>query len=534
MGFLLRIIYIFYYRFNSDEPQHLHVAWGWAQGLVPYRDFFDNHTPLFHILFSFPVRWLGDRWDLLILMRLAMLPLYGLTLWGVYKIGKAVLSPRLGLWAAVLAGLFPPFFNGSVEFRTDDLWAMLFVLAIAITVSGRLTYLRVFLVGFVLGAAFSVSMKTSLLLACFLAAGVTTYGLCARTHPLPISIKRQAVCLVIFLGGLLLIPGAILAWFYSKGALGNLYYGIIQHNMLPGLGGNKGGLWHKIKFVPVACLLWLFARNVIVRRNLFKDLTPQYTFLFLMAGLYIAAISILWPLVTQQDFLPVQPLMIVLLIPLLNRPLPQLRSGSRTTVSNVHRLSPQISMIIFLALLELAVLAFMAPGIFPWMPSQNARPIAEWKAVLALTKPEETVMDPKGELIFRRRPFYWGLEKITRARMKRGLIQNTINEQLVQSRTCVIFSDLHRYPKPTQKFIQANYISVGPVLVAGQSLGKELLDSTQPISFKVRIPAQYAIVGPHGPGAGKLDGTAYQGSRLLAIGRHQYQANAGEGPLALV
>src|SRR6185369_9871892 len=37
-------------RFNADEPQHYHVAWGWSRGLLPSRDLFDNHTQLFHLL----------------------------------------------------------------------------------------------------------------------------------------------------------------------------------------------------------------------------------------------------------------------------------------------------------------------------------------------------------------------------------------------------------------------------------------------------------------------------------------------------
>ena len=42
-GLVLRLFYIWHYRIDSDEPQHLHVVWGWTQGLLPYRDFFDNH-----------------------------------------------------------------------------------------------------------------------------------------------------------------------------------------------------------------------------------------------------------------------------------------------------------------------------------------------------------------------------------------------------------------------------------------------------------------------------------------------------------
>ena len=34
---LIRIVNILYYRFDNDEPQHLHVIWGWAHGFIQYR-----------------------------------------------------------------------------------------------------------------------------------------------------------------------------------------------------------------------------------------------------------------------------------------------------------------------------------------------------------------------------------------------------------------------------------------------------------------------------------------------------------------
>src|SRR6266480_979865 len=34
---LLRVITIMHYRFGSDEPQHLHVVWGWARGVAQSR-----------------------------------------------------------------------------------------------------------------------------------------------------------------------------------------------------------------------------------------------------------------------------------------------------------------------------------------------------------------------------------------------------------------------------------------------------------------------------------------------------------------
>ena len=65
----LRVVYVFHYRVDSDEPQHLYIARALSKGLLAYRDFFDNHTPLFHTLFAPLVAAIGDRPDLLIFMR---------------------------------------------------------------------------------------------------------------------------------------------------------------------------------------------------------------------------------------------------------------------------------------------------------------------------------------------------------------------------------------------------------------------------------------------------------------------------------
>ena len=87
---------------NSDESQHLHVAWAIAHGAVPYRDVFDNHTPLFHFLFAPVLMLVGETPGVLTWMRLAMLPLYFAMLWCTWRLGLALWGRRCGLWAAAL------------------------------------------------------------------------------------------------------------------------------------------------------------------------------------------------------------------------------------------------------------------------------------------------------------------------------------------------------------------------------------------------------------------------------------------------
>src|SRR5450432_3481154 len=116
---LMRIVYAFTLRFSNDETQHLHVVWGWTRGGVQYRDFFDNHSPLFHILFAPLLVLAGERPDSLSYMRIGMIPIYFACVWCFYKIGTSLLSRRAGLVAAFIGALWPSFFLGSLRFRTD-------------------------------------------------------------------------------------------------------------------------------------------------------------------------------------------------------------------------------------------------------------------------------------------------------------------------------------------------------------------------------------------------------------------------------
>ena len=84
---VLRIVNIIGYRFDADESQHLHVIWGWAHGLVQYRDLFDNHMPLFQIMLAPIFGLIGDRASDLCLMRFALLPMYFVAAWCIYRIG---------------------------------------------------------------------------------------------------------------------------------------------------------------------------------------------------------------------------------------------------------------------------------------------------------------------------------------------------------------------------------------------------------------------------------------------------------------
>ncbi|MGZ5465370.1 MAG: hypothetical protein ACXWLY_20785, partial [Thermoanaerobaculia bacterium] len=100
--FALRAVAWLRYRFDSDEQQHLHVTWGWTAGLIPYRDLFDNHAPLFHFLTAPLLALFGERADIILWMRLSVVPLFALVVWATYALARQLYDARVAAWSCLL------------------------------------------------------------------------------------------------------------------------------------------------------------------------------------------------------------------------------------------------------------------------------------------------------------------------------------------------------------------------------------------------------------------------------------------------
>lgn len=532
--FVLRIVYAIHYRMDSDEPQHLYVARGWAHGLMQYRDVFDNHTPLFHMICAPLVGAIGDRVELLIWMRLAMLPLFGLTLLAVYWIGQALFSPRLGLWAAVWIAVLRPFFATSAEFRADDLWMALWLLSIAVLVRPLLTMWRSALAGLLLGAALGASLKTGLLTPCLLASAVVAVVVVARGCPLGSLLSKLARSAVAGAVGAAIVPGSIILYFAAKGALGPLKYGTIEHNSILGF-GSPLDRW------PL--LVGSLAMAVVGSWGAWRpeapsSLTARRLFVVLLASFSLGALAF-WPMLTPQSYLAVYPLLGVPVLAIVEKivPLVLRRSSGRTRPA-----APQVAWLATVstvAMIQLVILTACAP----WHTHLSG-PMRMWRDVLRLSDPGQKVMDLKGELLFRPRAYYYMLESVADLRFERGLITDDIPEQLVKSRTCVASPGRKRLPPGAYAFLRDNYIPVGSLLVAGKRLEDPLVPAgsqakfpdRQVIRFNVAVPARYGIISEASgkPVAGLLDDQPCQGPRFLDAGPHEYRPASGEVDLVLI
>jgi hypothetical protein len=513
---LLRLAYVFTYRLDTDEPQHLHVVWAWTQGLLPYRDVFDNHAPLFHMLVAPLAAALGERADIITWMRMAMIPLSALTVWCTYLLGRELFSRSAGLWAAVLLALCPRFFLTSIEFRADTLWAALWVAALAVLLGGRITRTRSFVVGVLLGADVAVSLKSIMCLVALVLAGAIAAVMVPR--PRRVLACPPGAAVVAALAGLLVIPLATTAFFTARGALGAFLYGTIGHNVIPAFGTGPGWAGRLLILAAFAPACWAGARMCVASAP-----SPSYaarrTVLLLAGVFYVAMLEGAWPLETKQDYQVSFPILQVFVA--------AVSVGALGWIARSLRLRPS-SVLALGALAELAALLHTAP-----LTAVRTRVEPDLLAdVLRLTRPGDPIMDLKGETVFRPRPFYYALESLTRERLRLGLITDTIPERLIATGTCVAVEDSTRFPPRARAFLRDNYVSVGRLRVVGRVLSEP--PPTSAIVFDVGVAASYVIVSPTGTVDGDLDGEAYGGPRFLAPGRHVFRTGGSDERLALV
>ncbi len=523
VSFALRVADVRAMRVDSDETQHLHVAWAWTQGRLPYRDVFDNHAPLFHLVTAPLVLAMGERADAILVARLAMFPLFAATLLLAASIGRRLFDARTGAWTAALLALGAKFFVTSLQFRTDDLWIVLWLAAVRVLVGGPWTARRAFGGGLVLGLAFATSLKTSLLVSTWIAAAAVAAWACpsARAAWAPRRLGKPAIAAI---AGAAVVPALCVGGFAAAGALDDLIYCTVRHNLVDVPARREA--WQPWALAGLLVGLLFAARRYARRRP--SPATAARLGVFLQAGLMASLLCTVWPTNTPQDWLPLIAAGALLLaseaLPAADR-LAAARARRRGDASAAPR-----TRLAILALLALAFLARTVALVPPWQAKAYAQ-VSDLAEVLRITDPGDTVMDAKGAAVFRDRPVYWVLETLTKQHVKRGEIDVRIPARLVETRTAVLLDSFKRYLDP-EGFMASNYIGPGNVRVAGHVLPPEA--PGEPAEFNVAIPGRYAVVGPAGAAVGSLDGTPYSGPRALAAGTHRFVAASAGPPLAFV
>lgn len=525
---VIRLVNITRYAFDSDEPQHLHVIWGWTRGFVQYRDLFDNHMPLFHIMFAPIFGLIGERATILYLMRFIMLPMYFVAAWCTYRIGASVFSKRVGVWAVILAGLYSRYHLVSLEFRPDNLWAPLWLLCISVLVGGPLTVRRALMAGLCLGMCFGLSMKSVLFLVSIGLAAPLTLRLVGRRH-LDESWPNLARCVAAFLISTLIVPLIIMGFFALKGVWRDFRYCVFDFNLLAP-GAEQHSVFYDVRLVLIvttAIVTFAYVAWRVTRISDNAGLAFRRGFLLIVCASYFLMMQFFWPLSRHDNDPPLYPLAAVLCCGALIAFLNALPSFGWNQV-RILRSTP---LLVFLALGEIGVLVSLQPI---WKDrTQGETDLL--RNTLALLGPDDYVLDLKGETVFRRRCVRPAFEAITRSAIERGILLNNVPQACVQTRTCAVATLLiKRFPRDTREFVKRNYVPVTSSLrVAGAEL-KASATSPGRCEFNVTIPAEYELISPAQNVSGTLDGVPYNGARFLAAGTHTFESTSISRDLILL
>jgi len=220
--FFLRLSLLKTRGFNPDELECIHWAWCVSKGMVPYRDYFDHHTPGFHYFLSTFFRFYdvervpAEAVAFLFMARTLTWVFAGAVLAATFFLGRAFRDARTGLVATFLLSNAAFFFSKSLEVRADVPAAALVVAAVYLALAGhrRGAELRLFTSGLALGVATMLTQKVL-----FVGPGLALAALWLLLDPrLPSSRGRRLVLVTLQTVGFLVPLGATLAYFASKNA----------------------------------------------------------------------------------------------------------------------------------------------------------------------------------------------------------------------------------------------------------------------------------------------------------------------------
>jgi dolichyl-phosphate-mannose-protein mannosyltransferase len=213
---------------DVDEFEHAHAAWCVANGLVPYRDFFEHHTPALYFAFAplfaaAPVdRDAGAALRVLLQCRAAMFALTIAAIALTYRLARIDGDRVTAALAVVLLATSEQFLNSMMEFRPDvfAVAGTLLALMCAVAAARRRDSHAAIALAFVSGAAFALALLSTQK-AAFAAPGLLV-GLAA---------SRRRAAIAAWAAGVVVPVASTLAWFAAHDALGPFVFWNVVMNV---------------------------------------------------------------------------------------------------------------------------------------------------------------------------------------------------------------------------------------------------------------------------------------------------------------
>lgn len=470
---VVRVITVFQHPFDSDEGQHLHLVYGWLAGELPYRDRFDNHTPLLYLLYLPLAALAGETPHIVLLARLAIFPVSAAMLGLIYLVARRLADREIALWTVATTLALADWSTKSLEFRPDVLWAALWFVTLWLLIrrAERPGAGDFFLAGVALGAALCASIKTTFL-APALFVGWTGAWLLSLEFRAAYPGRKLARLLPAAAAGFAVVPAAVFGGLLAAGTtFERLRFCLFDANRAPFEPA-------RVAFCLILALLACAVAWRMVRRRPWRDAVAGAV--FLSAAAYATALVGFSPELRKQTFLPVYPLLIFF--------------GWRTVAAAMRPRwagwIPALGAIVVAA--GTAHLLVESP---PWRDGLRAhRELL--RDTLALTRPGDSLLDLKGETIFRRRPVFLVYQHATVRGINEGRLAEPDPRLLADRKTAVVVGGKAGFTRGMKDYLKARYVPAGRgnLRVAGESLKPSWREGRWVAAAEIPVAGDYVFL----------------------------------------
>lgn len=317
IAILFQIPIILVRHFDNDEFEHLHGARNIYHGMVPYRDYFEHHTPFSHYFLALLYIFLADKIELIFLARFIMLVFTCAILYLTFRLAKLLYDLNVALLATLFLSYVLMFQRKTIEVRPDVPALIFWLLALFFFVSGIMAQdehrkkrpKKYFLAsGIMMASAILTTQK-----ALFAAIGLFLVWICILFERQTESSLKERIALMVWFGLGFSIPfGITCLYFFMNNALGDFIYRNFIMNIQWKAGFTPHGLIRRLiienTFFSLMSLLGLAIATfqlLKAKKRSYGSFVPLLSTYILIIGLFII------PIPQQQYYLLLLPLLAI-------------------------------------------------------------------------------------------------------------------------------------------------------------------------------------------------------------------------------
>jgi 4-amino-4-deoxy-L-arabinose transferase-like glycosyltransferase len=499
-------------RFDADEFEHLHASWMVHEGYLPYRDFWQNHTPLLYYAVAPLFSIFEEGSSLVLLIRFLFSAFAFVILWQTYLLARLDHDRMTGILSVLVLSCSYLFLHKTIEIRPDHFLVAFWLASLLLLIrhlSKDHNAFPILMSGFLLGIGMLFTPKALL---CLAAAFLIVLSKRLAVHGSISFLQIFKLCCFYLIG--FLIPfGAAAAFFYANGIL-HLFF---DSNVTTNLNFPFARKLAYLLSLRYSILFFLCAAGVAVcvhERAWWKGYGSRVLIATSMIFLVIIFFFFL-PASSPQSALIFVPLMSIFCGIGFKKTVDWYSSDSKQASNR------RLSLILFFlgaVLLPCAAALYEKPS-----TSNNAQQLEMIDAIVTRTSRQDVFFDGNIAYVFQPQAYYYGslIEEIV-AKIDQGEIKESIPASLKEKRCkFVIYDDrIARLPENILSFIGNNYIpsDIPGVHIAGKQLGPENFAGKR-AKFWIQIPMNYEISVNNSRNF-SVDKKPYKGPIFLAEGVH--------------